>query len=142
MSDSNNYQIPYNTSNNIDSTIVNMVPPLPPIIRNPIILPDYPIRPDFGFLTDSFTRDMVESAYTAISQAEGWHLLTNFSEESFMFTSDPRIVDLMTKVNHEYGGGHSGSSIGCTMRHMEYIAKNGFNRYREYIMEPTVTQPM
>jgi len=134
----------------IDSTIVNMLPSPPPPSRDPIILPDYPIRPDFEFLTDSSTREMIESAYKAIARVEGWHLLHHFRDDSFMFTNDPHMNDLMTHVNNEYSGGHSGSSMGCTMRHMEYIAKNGFNRYREYMtgsrrwadLQPMVTQPM
>ena len=145
MSDLNNTQIPYNNMYTIDSTIVNMLPSPPPPSRDPIILPDYPIRPDFGFLTDSSTREMIESAYKAIDRVEGWYLLRNFRDESFMFTNDLRINDLMTKVSDEYSGGHSGASMGCTMRHMEYIAKNGFTNYRDYIMESSrevVPQPL
>ena len=103
--------------------------------RDPIILPDYPIRPDFQFIINSHTRHMVETAYKAISNIEGWIPIRNFNGHSFMFCEDPCIVDIMTKINNEYGDGHSGSSIGFTMRHMEYIAKNGFSRYREFMME-------
>ena len=148
MSDRNNNQMPYNSIYTIDPTVVNMIPSPPPG-ENPIILPDYPICPDFEFLTSKSTREMVKSAYKVIANAEGWRLLSNFRGESFMFTSDSRLNDIMDKVNIEYGGGHSGSSIGITMRHMEYIAKNGFNCYREHMIElmrndnlqPTVTRP-
>jgi hypothetical protein len=136
MSNLNNttplYTNTYSTEN-IYNTDADIPPPPPAPTRDPIILPDYPIQPNFGFITDTHTRKMIESAYTAICGAEGWYILRNFNEESFMFTTDQRIIDLMTKVDHIYslyGGGHSGATMGITMRHMEYIAKNGFIRYK------------
>jgi len=87
----------------------------------------YPTNPDWSFAgQDTY---MLSSAYHVIHQNEGWTLLRNFQGESFMFSRNPRITNLMTKVNNAYGGGHSGSSIGYTMRNMEYIAKNGFDEY-------------
>ena len=132
MSDFNNTNTMY-TNTYMSENIYNIEdvveePPSPTI--DPIILPDYPIRPDFGFITDIHTRTMIESAYMAISQAEGWYIIRNFTGESFMFTSDQKIIDIMSHVNTIYGGGHSGASIGITMRHMEFIAKNGFIRYK------------
>ena len=110
-----------------------------------LILPDYPIQPGFGFINDTSTRAMVLSAYKAVARAEAWSLLRNFTGDSFILSVDPQITDLMTRVDNEYSGGHSGASMGCTMRHMEYIAKNGFTNYRDYIMESSrevVPQPL
>ena len=87
----------------------------------------YPTNPDWSFVgQDTY---MLSSAYNVIQQNEGWSLLRNFEEESFMFSRNSRIQNLMDKINNAYGGGHSGSSMGTTMRNMEYIAKNGFYKY-------------
>lgn len=96
-----------------------------PVIYNLIIL--YPSNPDWSF--SGKDADMLSSAYSAIQQSEGWSLLRNFKEESFMFSQDSKIIDLMTKVNNGYNKNHSGSSMGYTMRAMEYIANNGFDAY-------------
>lgn len=122
---------------NIDPNSIVDLPETPPQSPPPINIPmDYPIRPNFDFITDRHTRQMIESAYNAIARAEGWNLIRNFSGESFQFTQDPQLHNLMTRVHDEYDGGHSGSSMGLTMRHMQYIAKHGFESYRlEFIQE-------
>jgi hypothetical protein len=87
----------------------------------------YPTNPDWSFAgQDTY---MLSSAYKIIQGNEAWNLLRNFQGESFMFSRNPRIKNLMDDINDAYGGGHSGSSIGTTMRNMEYIAKNGFDEY-------------
>jgi hypothetical protein len=95
-----------------------------PVTYTLIIL--YPSNPDWSFAEDA---DMLSSAYNAIQQSEGWSLLRNFKGESFMFSQDPKIIDLMTKINNAYDCGHSGSSMGDTIRDMQYIANNGFDAY-------------
>jgi len=87
----------------------------------------YPTNPDWSFAGQDSS--ILSSAYNVIQQNEGWNLLRNFKEESFMSSKNSMINNLMTKINNAYGGGHSGSSMGNTMRNMEYIAKNGFDEY-------------
>ena len=88
---------------------------------------NYPSSPDWSFAGND--EMCLSSAYNVIQQSESWTLLINFKEESFMFSKDPAIINLMTKVDNAYNNNHSGASMGCTMRVMEYIAKNGFNAY-------------
>ena len=88
---------------------------------------NYPSNPDWSFVGQDMS--LLSSAYNVIQQNEAWNLLINFKGESFMWSYDPNILKLMTKINHAYGGGHSGSSIEYTMRVMEYIANNGFDAY-------------
>jgi hypothetical protein len=88
---------------------------------------NYPSNPDWSFAKQD--NSILSSAYNVIQQNEAWNLLRNFKEESFMFSRDIVINNLMTKINNAYGGGHSGSSMGYTMRQMEYIANNGFDAY-------------
>ena len=110
--------------------MANNLPP-PPINRSV----DIPIQPDFGFISSSLDKRMIETAYKVIAREEGWDIIRNFTGSSFMFANDDRIVDLMTKVNNEYGGGHSGASIGYTMRNIQYIANHGFESYRRNYLE-------
>jgi hypothetical protein len=90
---------------------------------------DLPSTPDFSFM-DEHSCEMVFSAYRVIHQLEGWHILANFTEESFMFSQNPNVSRLMDAVAAAYSSGHSGSSMGFTMRQLEYIANNGFSNYK------------
>jgi hypothetical protein len=90
-------------------------------------LPDLPSSPDFSFASSE--KPELLSAYTVIQRAEAWHLLRDFRGESFMWSSDPQITGLMNKIANAYGG-HSGASLACTMRCMEFIARHGFASFQ------------
>jgi hypothetical protein len=90
---------------------------------------DLPSTPDFSFM-EQHSREMLSSAYSVIHQMEGWHILANFDEESFMFARNPNVSRLMDAVAAAYSGGHSGSSISFTMRQLEYISNNGFSNFK------------
>jgi hypothetical protein len=87
----------------------------------------YPSNPDWSFAGED--KGMLSSAYNVIQQNEGWSLLINFQGDTFMFSMNTRVKNLMDKINDAYDGGHSGSSMGNTMRNMEYIANYGFDEY-------------
>ena len=106
------------------STLELPVPPVPKVAHS-----DLPSNPDFSFM-DQHSCQMVTSAYRVIRQLEGWHILANFTEESFMFAQNPNVCRLMDAVAAAYSGGHSGSSMGFTMRQLEYISNNGFSNYK------------
>jgi hypothetical protein len=89
---------------------------------------DIPLSPDCSFMTPHESKQFL-SAYTVIHQEEAWFLLANFTGDSFMFSTDKKILDLMTKIDH--ANIHSGASLGCVMQQLRYIAKNGFSAFRE-----------
>lgn len=89
---------------------------------------DLPSSPDFSFMDENNNR-MLSSAYKVIHNCEAWNIISNFKEESFMFTQNEEILNIMQKVADDYTL-HSGSSIGYTMRQIQYIAKNGFTNYK------------
>ena len=101
---------------------VNNLPPPPPVSMQ--------FAPDFSYITDTTSRNCIESGYKGVQRTEGWSAIRNFTGESFMFTSDPVITRIMNAVNDEYGGGHSGSSIGWTMRQLERISHVGTNVFK------------
>ena len=71
--------------------------------------------------------DMFNDAYQAVSTTGNWDNMKNFKGESFMFSQEPWISNVMTAMHHR--DQHSGASFGFTMRTMEYIAKNGWDSY-------------
>jgi len=90
---------------------------------------------DFSFIRDSHTRSMVSNGYTAVSQLELWNWMKEYTPENnngFQFSEHPYIYRIAAKMESlPNPPGHSGSSFGCTMRELEYIAKNGLDKYKE-----------
>ena len=84
----------------------------------------------FDFIPEDHQRIMISTAVTAITQLELWDFLKNFNERSFMLSEDERINQILKKIGELGYHGHSGGSFAVTMRHMEYIAKNGFENYK------------
>ena len=71
--------------------------------------------------------EFFQDAADAITAAEAWDYIRNFAGESFMFSESAELTQIqahMKKFDQ-----HSGSSYGVTMRHMEMIAKEGWESY-------------
>ncbi len=96
----------------------------------------YPYNPDFSFIKDNNTKNMISSAYNCVMNKEdAWQNIKNFRGESYMFSKDKKINQLMNDIDSMYEGGHSGASIGYTMRQIERIAYIGFDKFKsEWIM--------
>jgi hypothetical protein len=84
----------------------------------------------FDFIPAS-QRIMYTTAFDAITQLELWSFMRNFTGESFMFSSDPQVGRIHDRIVQLGYGGHSGCSFGCTMRAMEYIGKNGLDKFEQ-----------
>ena len=76
---------------------------------------------------DHIDADMLNDAYEAITVTSSWPSMKNFSGESFMFSRDPFVANIMNAM--AWRDRHSGASFGCTLRVMEFIAKNGWDAY-------------
>lgn len=74
--------------------------------------------------TDAY---MLNDAYQAITVSGNWDNMKYFNGQSFMFSQEPWISNVMTSMH--YRDQHSGASFGITMRAMEYIAKHGWDSY-------------
>lgn len=73
------------------------------------------------------------SAYNTITKENKWEMLHDYTVDEnrgFMLTSDKNICNLMSKINDDYGGGHSGLSMAITMRAMHFIAQFGLEHYK------------
>jgi len=131
-----------NRSNSLTSTSLSPPPPVETAGRNPNwsrkAHVDRPIQPDLSFL-DTHSSNMLYTAYICANKYERWDALANFKDHSFMFCEDPVIKELLYKVNESYNG-HSGASLGWTMRQLECIAKYGYTEYRGLFDKNVISQ--
>lgn len=91
----------------------------------------------FEFIKDTHTRHMISNGYQAIDELELWSWLKSFvpkENEGFMWSSDPNIYKIIQKMESlPNPPGHSGSSVGFTMRELHFIAKNGIDEYKNQV---------
>ena len=99
---------------------------------DPLELVDIPENPEFSFLTEH-EKIMIQSAYHTINRLNKWDYIHRYSPSvrtGYIFDRDPIIEEITNAINEDYNG-HSGASMGYTMRRIEYIAKNGFESFKE-----------
>ena len=92
----------------------------------------YPLDPNFDFMM--VYKDEAETAYRTVQRTEMWNYLYNYTTDEtrgYMFSEDPKIIELTQQIQKDYGGLHSGSSMALTMRFMELIATQGFDVFKE-----------
>ena len=112
------------------STEMNILPPSPPN-NSSIISPlehqqndDMFIFGKFIYVKDDNKKEMLQNAWTAITQLDLWDYMKR-DTDSYMMSSDKEI-NIITEKMAELGyDGHSGASFGWTMRQMQYIAQHG-----------------
>lgn len=102
---------------------------------------------DLSYLNDKWSEDMIKDGMRAILIANAlpelavkeinvWKYLSEYSPPSgqgFQFSAgdDP----IVTLVQNNMKTGHSGCSMGWTMRNIEFIAKNGVGAHRDRFLE-------
>lgn len=91
---------------------------------------------DFDFIRNSGDKELLQNAHWAITETGLWDWMSKFEpkqDEGFAFSKEVelRIINKKMSENKDIYESHSGCSYGCTMRSMEYIAKNGYESFRE-----------
>ena len=101
---------------------------------------------DLSYLNDNHSANMIKDGMRAIvrvselpdiktKEINVWKYLSEYSppaNHGFMFSyGDDNIV---TQVQNQMETGHSGASMGWTMRNIEFIAKNGLPEHRTRIL--------
>jgi hypothetical protein len=82
----------------------------------------------FDYMEDKYSKQMCQTAFNAIVNADGWEYLKSYSpnpERGYMFDSDPQMNKLMSAVA-DADPGHSGCSMGWTMRQLQEVALSGY----------------
>jgi hypothetical protein len=89
---------------------------------------------EFDFIKDNNYRDFLKSAHKAISICELWNWIRIYEPQpntGFMWSKTPELDRLNKQIwNDPINGYHSGGSYGAIMRDMEYIAKNGYEKFK------------
>jgi hypothetical protein len=97
---------------------------------------------DFSYMNDSLSTSNLRDGLLAVVRAaespevktkeiDIWKYISNYSPPSdrgFMFSGDDDWI--ITLVQNQMEVGHSGCSMGWTMRNIEFIAKNGLPAHR------------
>lgn len=127
--------------NSTTTTQETVMPPMPPVAGDNFVPGEfaYACRWDREFLRDAYqviTRNEWWRPFKAALEARGVDSTTGFQ-----FTNDALYTKIMNAIGSTYiGGGHSGSSMGCTMRAMQTIALKGEAEYRRQCLEYKANQ--
>jgi len=95
----------------------------------------------FDFIDCISTRQCMMNGCWAVDKSGLWEWLRAYEVDpsrGFMFANNPEINvigNIMEQNNAPVLVGHSGASFGITMRNLHYIAKNGFEAYKELYLE-------
>ena len=101
---------------------------------------------DLAYLNDKWSEDMIRDGMRAILRAgklpqvkskeiNVWKYLSEYSPpdgRGFQFSAGDD--DIVSLVQYQMEVGHSGASMGWTMRNIEFIAKNGLPAHRELFL--------
>jgi hypothetical protein len=82
-----------------------------------------------------YDREVYANAWKAVTVTETWEFVKNYDVGSFMLSTDPRVHMIASKMVELGYDGHSGSSFGCIMRVMQYIAKYGEQKFMSKYIE-------
>jgi hypothetical protein len=94
---------------------------------------DIPENPDFSFLIENEV-NMIQSAYHTVSRLNKWDYMRRYNpsnQTGYMFDRDQTMGEITSAIDENYRGGHSGVSMAITMRRIQYIAKNGFEKFKD-----------
>lgn len=88
---------------------------------------DYPIlaSDDFNWVEDLTTRNMLMNAYYAICNVNAWDWIKSFGDDSFMWSSDPKIKEIVSSMESLGYDDHTGFTFDWTMRQMKLLVKKG-----------------
>ena len=103
------------------SSFLNIEPNVP----NDILVPG-----QFEYINNNHEREMYVNAWKAITVTENWEFV-KADIESFMWSENPKINIISSKMSELGYNGHSGSSFDFIMRKMQYIARNGEKKFKE-----------
>lgn len=94
---------------------------------------------EFEFVTNSDYRALYKNMHGAITSTELWEWMQQFEPaegKGFMFSTTPELDRIQAKMAEDpVSSNHSGSSYGSMMRSMQYIAKNGYDKFKEESMK-------
>ena len=130
-SDDNEPLLPPPSSRNVMNTTnsrgipISSFPNIEPNVPTDILGPG-----QFEYINNKHEREMYVNAWQAITLTENWDFV-KADIESFMWSENPKIDIIGSKMSELGYHCHSGSSFGFIMRKMQYIARNGEKKFKE-----------
>ena len=89
----------------------------------------------FEFIGSKSDKEFYKSAHQAITNCEMWNWLRNYDTDTFMYDNSKETKRIFTEMLKDpINNNHSGTSYGFTIRQMEYIAKNGYDHFKQKYM--------
>jgi len=94
-------------------------------------MPDYGDG-NFDFI-ETYERDYLRNAHWAITETGNWEWLSSYLENvDFSSNFRPELVSINNKmIEQDIAGLHSGWSYEMTMGCMHYIARNGYQAFKQ-----------
>jgi hypothetical protein len=95
----------------------------------------------FNFIDCRMTRQCIMNGCWAMNETNLWDWLRGYTVEAnkgFMFSKAPELNIISNKMDDQNAPvkvSHSGASFGFTMRELDFIAKNGFEAYKQFYLQ-------
>lgn len=87
----------------------------------------------FSFIRDKWERQLIENGYQTINELQLWDWLKTYELDSFefMLSNDDTVLCISKKMQSlPNRPNHSCASFGHSMRILQYIAKEGLDKFR------------
>ena len=97
-------------------------------------------KEDFNFIDNEMTKICMINGCWTLDRTGLWEWLKDYEvdeERGFMFSSSTELTTIeliMESKSAPERVSHSGASFAFTMRNLHYIAKNGFDAYKNMVL--------
>lgn len=116
--------------NNMTEQVTIIFPPAPPVANK---------KSDgkFEYIQDSDTKQMLMNCWEAITLTEMWHFMKKDpGSTGYMFSNANELIIITKKMNELPNNvGHSGFTMGWTLRQMQFIALYGEDEYKKQYLQ-------
>ena len=86
------------------------------------------------YIKCKYEKLIMTNAWHAITQTNNWNFVSH-DINSFMWSNNPKIHEILNKMEELGYNEHSGTSFGCTMRNMQYLSQKGEENYKKLFEE-------
>jgi hypothetical protein len=98
-------------------------------VRKPEEVKDKVGYGEMYYIKDKNIREMCTNAWKAITFSNNWDFVAQ-DIDSFIWSNDSRINEIANKMEELGYDSHSGCSFGYTMRMMQFLVKNGEDKFK------------
>ena len=92
------------------------------------VTPETFVPGEFLYVDTLWERAMLQNGWLAVEQLALWDFMKQ-EVDSYAWSDAPEVSKIMAKMQELGYDGHSGSTFGLTMRHLQYIAQHSEHAY-------------